>query len=72
MCLDGLNKDFQNIKNGSGAMDANWQEIFQVYLRKIEHDTNTTLEMVKGSVERIGLTFNQKLKSSLLRLTNAR
>lgn len=72
MCFNNPKKDFQNVENDSDAMDAKCQEIFQEYLRIIECETKTTLEMIKDGVEDIGLTFNQKLKNSLLRLTNAR
>lgn len=65
-------EDFSNSVNNSDTMDTNWQEIFHTYLLKLENDTRTVLQMINDDIERTGSTFNQKLKDSLLRLTNAR
>lgn len=76
MCFNVPHKYFENSDNDSAndsdTMDTNWQEIFNNYLLKIEHETKTTLKMMNDDIERKGLTFNQKLKDSLVQFTNAR
>lgn len=54
------------------AIDANWLEIYHIYLLEIEIETKRTLEMINDDIKSKGLTFDQKLKEFLLRFTNAR
>lgn len=72
MCLTIPNKNLQNSDEDFEAVDTNWQEIYQIYLLKIEIETTRTLKMIRDDIKRKGLTFNRKLKDSLLRFTNAR
>lgn len=74
MCFNLPHKYFSDsdCDSDSDTMDTNWQEIFNVYLLKMEHETKRALKIINDDIERKGLTFNLKLKDSLLQLSNAR
>lgn len=72
MCFNVPQKYVWNTENDSETMDKTWQEIFNIYLLKIERETKTTLKMMNDDIEQKGLTFNRNLKDSLLQLTTAR
>lgn len=73
MCLNKLHTIFENCDDDSEAKTTdNWQDIFDIYLLKVEHETKTTLRMIKEDLKRKGLKFGQQLKDSLVQLTNAR
>ena len=65
MCILKLNYD-------SETMASNWQEIFNVYLLKMEHETTKALKEINDDIKRKGLTFNQNLKDTLMQYTTAR
>lgn len=72
MCFNLPSKYFSDCDSDSDTMDLNWQEIFGMYLLKMEHETKRALKMMSDDIERKGLTLNQTLKDSLLQMTNAR
>lgn len=73
MCFNKLPNVYSNADCDSETMDTkNWQEIFNVYLSKVEHETKTTLKMISDDLDYKGLVFDEQLKDSLLRLTKAR
>lgn len=73
MCLNKLHTIFENCDDDSETKTTdNWQDIFDIYLLKLEHETKTTLRMIKDDLKRKGLKFGQQLKDSLVHLTNAR
>lgn len=72
MCFNVLHKYFYNFDNESDTMGSNWQEIFQMYLLKIDIETRTTLKLMNDDMKRKGLSFNGEFKDNLMRLINTR